>query len=230
MKKLMTLGCVAMFAGAMLAPCAAVHASDLDSRLWDSKQILKEYMDMPEESRIPSSLLKSAKAVAIFPSMVKAGFVVAGQYGNGVVLVKDETTGKWSAPAFYRMSGASVGFQIGGQASDAVLVITNDRGVRGLLESKFTLGADASVSAGPVGRDAEGKTDWQMKSSVYSYSRSRGLFAGVALDGMVINEDKDANTSYYGAGGTAESVLFKGSVQPSEKGKELIEALTQYAS
>jgi lipid-binding SYLF domain-containing protein len=161
--------------------------------------------------------------------MVKAGFVVAGQYGNGVVLVKGED-GTWSAPAFFRISGASVGFQIGGQASDAVLVISNERGVKALLENKFTLGVDASVAAGPVGRDAEGKTDWQMKSSVYSYSRSRGLFAGVAMDGMVINEEKDANTSYYGAGNTADSVLFKKSAQASEKGKELIQALTQYAS
>lgn len=205
------------------------HAADLDNRLWESKQILNEYMQMPEQDRIPASLLKSAKAIAIFPSMLKAGFVVAAQYGNGVVLVKDEATGKWSAPAFYRMSGGSVGFQIGGQASDAVLVITNERGVRGFLENKFTLGADASVSAGPVGRDAEGKTDWQMKSSVYSYSRSRGLFAGVALDGMVINEDKDANTSYYGAGSGADSILMKRSVQPSTKGKELIETLSKYA-
>ncbi|MBP9732991.1 MAG: lipid-binding SYLF domain-containing protein [Candidatus Omnitrophica bacterium] len=207
----------------------SAHAADLDNRLWESKQILNEYMQMPEQDRIPASLLKSAKAIAIFPSMLKAGFVVAAQYGNGVVLVKDEATGEWSAPAFYRMSGGSVGFQLGGQASDAVLVITNERGVHGFLENKFTLGADASVSAGPVGRDAEGKTDWQMKSSVYSYSRSRGLFAGVALDGMVINEDKDANTSYYGAGSGSESILMKRSVKPSPKGKELIETLSKYA-
>ena len=222
------LGGVVMAAAVGMS--AAALAADLDNRVWESKQILDEYMQMPEQDRIPSSLLKSAKAVAIFPSMVKAGFVVAGQYGDGVVLVKDEATGKWSAPAFYRMSGASVGFQIGGQASDAVLVITNERGVKGFLQNKFTLGADASVAAGPVGRDAEGKTDWQMKSSVYSYSRSRGLFAGVALDGMVINEDKAANTSYYGAGNTADSILMKGSVQPSEKGKDLIQTLTQYAA
>lgn len=217
-----------LMAAAILVPSFA-QAADLDNRIWESKEILKEYMQMPEQDRVPSSLLKSAKAVAIFPSMVKAGFVVAGQYGNGVVLVRDEATGKWSAPAFYRMSGASVGFQIGGQASDAVLVITNERGVKGLLENKFTLGADASVAAGPVGRDAEGKTDWQMTSSVYSYSRSRGLFAGVALDGMVVAEDKDANTSYYGADNTAQSILFKNTVQPSDKGKELIQTLAQYA-
>lgn len=212
----------------MMGPAAL--AADLDSRLWESKEILKEYMQMPEQDRIPSSLLKSAKAVAIFPNMIKAGFVVAGQYGDGVVLVKDEATGEWSAPAFFRMSGGSVGFQIGGQASDAVLVITNERGVRGFLENKFTLGADASVSAGPVGRDAEGKTDWQMKSSVYSYSRSRGLFAGVALDGMVINEDRGANTSYYGSGGSAESILMRRSVRPTEKGQDLITTLAQYTA
>ncbi len=224
MKRILGIALSALFV------TTAAHAADLDNRIWESKEILKEYMQMPEQDRIPSSLLKSAKAVAIFPSMIKAGFVVAGQYGDGVVLVKDEATGKWSAPAFYRMSGGSVGFQIGGQASDAVLVITNERGVRGFLENKFTLGADASVSAGPVGRDAEGKTDWQMKSSVYSYSRSRGLFAGVALDGMVVSEDKDANSSYYGSGSYAESILMKRTVQPSDKGKELIETLAQYAA
>ncbi len=218
-----------MVVAAIVTMPVAAQAADLDNRIWESKEILKEYMQMPEQDRIPSSLLKSAKAIAIFPSMVKAGFVVAGQYGNGVVLVRDEATGKWSAPAFYRMSGGSVGFQIGGQASDAVLVITNERGVRGFLENKFTLGVDASVAAGPVGRDAEGKTDWQMKSSVYSYSRSRGLFAGVALDGMAINEDRDANSSYYGAGSNSESILMKRSVQASDKGKELIETLAQYA-
>lgn len=223
MKRILGLALSALFLS------VTAHAADLDNRLWESKQILNEYMQMPEQDRIPSSLLKSAKAIAIFPSMVKAGFVVAAQYGNGVVLVKDEATGEWSAPAFYRMSGGSVGFQLGGQASDAVLVITNERGVRGFLENKFTLGADASVAAGPVGRDAEGKTDWQMKSSVYSYSRSRGLFAGVALDGMVINEDRDANTSYYGAGSSGESILMKRSVQPSPKGKELIETLSKYS-
>lgn len=225
MRNIVRLGVLAV--AVMTAPAVA-QAADLDNRLWESKQILLEYMQMPEHERIPSSLLKSAKAVAIFPSMVKAGFVVAGQYGNGVVMVRDAATGKWSAPAFYRMSGGSVGFQIGGQASDAVLVVTNDRGVNSFLENKFTLGVDASVAAGPVGRDAEGKTDWQMESTVYSYSRSRGLFAGVALDGMVVNEDRDANTSYYGAGNTASSI-FKSSVPASDKGKELIQALTQYS-
>lgn len=228
MKKFAKVSGLVMAAALMLGATAA-QAGDLDTRIWESKEILNEYMQMPEQDRIPSSLLKSAKAIAIFPNMVKAGFVVAGQYGNGVVLVRDEKTGKWSAPAFYRMSGGSVGFQIGGQASDAVLVITNERGVRGFLENKFTLGVDASVAAGPVGRDAEGKTDWQMKSSVYSYSRSRGLFAGVALDGMAINEDRDANTSYYGAGNTADSILVKRSVQPSDKGKDLVDTLAQYA-
>jgi len=227
MKQLLAFACAA--ACLLVGFQAVSSAAELDNRIWESAQVLEEYMMMPEE-RIPDSLLKNARAIAIFPSMVKAGFIVAAQYGDGVVLYKDETTGEWSAPAFFRMSGGSVGFQIGGQASDAILVITTERGVRGLLDNKFTLGADASVAAGPVGRDAEARTDWKMKASVYSYSRSKGLFAGVSLDGVVINQDADANGKYYGAGTDAEKILLSGGVTPSEKGKELITAVKKYAS
>ncbi len=195
----------------------------LDHRVWESNEVLKELISIPEEG-IPPSLLNSAKAIAIFPNMVKAGFIVAGQYGEGVVLHKNDA-GQWSAPAFFRMSGAGVGFQIGGSATDVVLVVTNERGVQALLQNKFTLGADASVAAGPVGRKADASTDWKMTASIFSYSRSRGLFAGVSLDGVAVNQNKDANALYYGEPFSAEDILISGKATISAKAQELINTL-----
>jgi lipid-binding SYLF domain-containing protein len=225
MKKWLSL--FVMFGFAVSCFCGVGIASELDEKIWEAGQVLEEYMQMPEQ-KIPKSLLANAKAIAIFPSMIKAGFILAGQYGEGVVLYKNDETGSWSAPAFFRMSGGSVGFQIGGEASDAILVITSERGVRGLLQNKFTLGADASVAAGPTGRDAEARTDWKMKSTVYSYSRSKGLFAGVSLDGVVINEEESKNIKRYGA--AAEQVLLGGDIQPDAKGKKLIDIVQKYTS
>lgn len=206
----------------------AAFAGDLNTRIWEANEALKEFFSIPEH-RIPPDLLRKAKAIAIFPGTAKAGFIVAGQFGRGVVLTRKEDGG-WSAPAFFRISGGSVGFQIGGQASDIILVVTNDRGVRGLLDNKLTLGADASVAAGPAGRDAEAKTDWQLKASILSYSRSKGLFAGVSLDGMVINQEKEDNAAYYNQTGiTAEEILIEGKVGPSEEAKKLIATIQTYA-
>lgn len=217
----------AVVAAGIAASAAAWAASgaELDGRIKESTEVLKEYFLIPEQ-RIPKGLLQNARAVAIFPSLVKAGFVLAGQYGNGIVIRRDES-GNWSAPAFYRMSGAGIGFQIGGQASDAILVINSDRGADAFLRNKVTLGADASVSAGPVGRDAEAKTDWQLKSGIFSYSRSKGFFAGVSLDGMVVRADENANQVYYGT--NAETVLRSSQVKPTDEGKRFADALTAYA-
>lgn len=208
-------------AAALLCAAPAAFAADLNSRIREANEVLKEFSAIPEH-RIPPDLLRKAKAIAIFPNTAKAGFVVAGQFGRGVVLVRREDS-SWTAPAFFRISGGSVGFQIGGQTSDIILVVTNDRGVRGLLENKFTLGADASVAAGPAGRDAEAKTDWQLKASILSYSRSKGLFAGVSVDGMVINQEKEDNAAYYNRTGiTAQEILLDGKVKPSDEAKKLI--------
>lgn len=201
--------------------------SEFDGRIWDATEVLEEYSTMPEKA-IPESLLANAKAIAIFPGMVKAGFIFAGQFGNGVIL-RREGDG-WSAPAFFRMSGGSVGFQMGGQSSDSILIITSERGLKGLLENKLTLGADASVAAGPTGRDAEAKTDWQMTASIYSYSRNRGLFAGVSLDGMVINQDKKANASYYGNHLTAEKILYSDSIKLSQESARLVSILKKLSN
>ena len=208
---------------------AAVTQSELDNRIWESKEVIEEFRAMPEDG-IPPSLLQKAKAIAIFPNTVKAGLFAAGQFGQGVVLTRDDKTGEWSAPAFYRISGGSFGLQVGGQSSDIILVVTNDRGVQGLLRNKFTLGADASVAAGPAGRDAEAMTDWHLKANILSYSRSKGLFAGVSVDGMMVNQDREANELYYGGAITAEDILINRKVKPADKSKELIEELKRYTA
>ena len=206
----------------------AFAATELDDRIWEANEVLKEFVSIPEH-RIPPNLLKKARAIAIFPNMVKAGFIVAGQFGRGVVLYRDESSGKWSPPAFFRISGASVGFQIGGQSTDVILVVTNERGVRALLRNKFTIGVDASVAAGPSGRDAEVRTDWHLKANILSYSRSKGLFAGVSLDGVVVNQDKKANAGYYGSELTAEDILMGRKVKATTQAKELIQTLERYS-
>ena len=206
---------------------AAFAMSTLDNRIWESNEVIKEFYSIPE-TEIPPSLLKQAKAIAIFPNTAKAGFVVAGQFGNGVILRKDDK-GVWSAPAFFRISGGSVGFQIGGQASDIILVVTTDRGVQGVLQNKFTLGADASVAAGPKGRDADASTDWKMKANIISYSRSKGLFAGVSVEGMVINQDKESNASFYGPDVDANAILMEGKGKKSPEAEKLIETIEAHA-
>ncbi len=218
-----------LFAASGTSVWANPTAAELDSRIWEANEVLKELAAIPEQ-RVPPDLLRQAKAVAVFPNTVKAGFIMAGQFGRGVILHRNEETGKWTAPAFFRISGGSVGFQIGGQASDIVLVITNERGVLGVLENKFTLGVDGSVAAGPVGRDAEAKTDWQLKASVLSYSRTKGLFAGVAVDGMVINQDREANSAYYGAGTEARTILMERKVAPTPEGEKLLATLEKLAA
>lgn len=157
--------------------------------------VMNEIMAAPD-SGIPEDILGSAECVAVVPSMLKGGFVLGASYGKGLASCK--TPGGWSAPAFFRVEGGSFGLQIGGQAVDLVMVIMNERGMRALLSSKFKLGADASVAAGPVGRHAEGATDWKMRAQVLTYSRARGVFAGISLNGVVIKQDRDDTRAFYG--------------------------------
>src|SRR5438876_9989334 len=146
-------------------------------------------MSTPDKG-IPEEILGNAKCIAVVPSLLKGGLGFGGAYGRGVATCR--TANGWSAPAPFGIKGGSVGFQIGGQAVDLIMVIMNDEGMQNLLSSKFKLGADASAAAGPVGRHAEGATDWKMRAQVLTYSRARGLFAGITLNGAVISEDKDA--------------------------------------
>ncbi len=187
---------VAMFALLMLVG-SSVGVAQLreDAAVRASSIVLDEIMAVPVKS-IPRSLLADAEAIAIVPNVVKGSFVVGVRHGKGVVLVRDEA-GAWMAPQFVSLTGGSIGFQVGVQATDVILVFKSKKSVEGLLKGKFTIGADAAAAAGPVGREAAAATDARLKAEIYSYSRSRGLFAGVSLDGSVLDIDRNANTLYY---------------------------------
>jgi lipid-binding SYLF domain-containing protein len=212
--------------------CAAVMTADevkdnskAEDRIKSSGTVLDEIESAPD-SGIPESILKSAECVAVVPSMLKGGFVVAASYGRGVASCR--TPKGWSAPAFLFTSGGSFGFQIGGQATDLVLLIMNKDGMANLLSSKFKLGADASVAAGPVGRAAAADTDWKLRAQVLTYSRSRGVFAGVSLAGAVIKQDKDATRQFYN-----RMVPFKtsltGEIEPPQGAYPFLSVLAKWA-
>jgi len=169
--------------------------SKATDRVQAAATVLEEIESAPDQG-IPEEVLGSAECVAVVPSMLKGGFIVGANYGRGVASCRTPTG--WSAPAFMFTSGGSVGFQIGGQAVDLVMLIMNQDGMKNLLASKFKLGADASVAAGPVGRHASADTDWKLKAQVLTYSRARGAFAGVSLDGAVIKQDKNTTREFYG--------------------------------
>ena len=165
------------------------------ARLDDASKILNELLAAPDKG-IPQDVYKSAKCVAVIPSLAKGGFVFGAEHGRGVATCRT-TNGTWSAPAMFVMTGGSWGAQIGGQAVDLVMLVMNEQGMKDLLSSKFKLGANGSVAAGPVGRDASANTDWKLKAEVLTYSRTRGLFAGLTLDGAVIKQDDDSTQALY---------------------------------
>jgi len=194
----------------LLLPAMAVHAEDPPLvRAQNSVRVLKEIMEAPDKS-IPTDLLKEAKAIAVIPDLLKVGFIFGGRRGEGLISVKSPD-GTWSNPSFITMTGGSVGFQAGASSTDVILVFRTQRGVDSIVNGKFTLGADAAAAAGPVGRTATASTDSDFKAEIYSYSRSRGLFAGVALDGSALRIDYDANEAIYGAGVTPRRI-FEGGV------------------
>lgn len=180
--------------------------SDEAERAANATNVLTEIMSIPEDS-IPEALMGRAHGIAVIPHVVKGAFGFGGQWGKGLMAQRNEN-GQWSAPTYVDLTGGSFGLQIGVQATDIVLVFIDEEGVRSLLKSKLKLGADASATAGPVGRKAEIGTDVLLKSGVFAYSRSKGLFAGVALDGTVISIDDDANAKMYGKEMSAEKILF----------------------
>ena len=206
-----TSALLALSAFALLSTASAPARAGEEEvkRAENAVRVLKEVMMAPDK-RVPSDLMKSAHAIAVIPDVIKAGFVIGGRHGVGLISVKG-ANGTWSNPSYVSMSGGSIGFQIGVQSTDAILVFRTQRGVDSIVHGKFTLGADASVAAGPVGRDAHAATDAQLKAEIYSYSRSRGLFAGVALDGSVLAIDNDANQAVYGDGMTPRRI-FAGEV------------------
>ena len=199
----------------------AFAAEAASSRLQAAATVLDEIMAAPDKG-IPSDILSSAKCVAIIPSLLKGGFVVGGAHGRGMATCRTATG--WSAPAPLTTTGGSIGLQIGGQAVDVVMVVMNDRGMQALLTSKFKLGADASVAAGPVGRQTEGSTDWKLRAEVLTYSRARGLFAGISFNGAVIKQDEDATGELYGRMVDFKSILT-GSVQPPQSADAFLAAI-----
>ena len=198
-----------------------------DNLLVESAKIFEEMTEMPDEG-IPSSLIEDCYAVAIFPSVIEGGFIIGGQYGEGLIVAKDKKTGRWSAPALFNIAGGSFGWQIGGQAIDTILLIMSERGLDGIIQSKFKLGADAAISAGPMGRDVEVATDLQFKGGILSYSRSRGAFIGLKLEGAVVSFNKKGNNSLYKKGVTVQEILINKKVRPSKYADRLMKDLKKY--
>ena len=202
---------VSMF---LLLPFSAFAGQKEDDRANDASRVLSEILRIPEDS-IPSKLLSEAQAIAVIPDVVKAGFVIGGRRGKGLIAVRG-TDGTWSNPSFMILTGGSIGFQAGVQSADVILVFRNGRGVDSIVNGKFTLGGDASVAAGPIGRSAQASTDEQLKAEIYSYSRARGLFAGISLDGAVMQIDKKANAAVYGRDATSRMILEGRAAKPSD--------------
>lgn len=203
---------------------AALTFQEVDSRIQASDTALKAALAMPERG-IPKDLLQRCRGLAIFPAVLKVGLVLGVTFGRGIVLRRDEKTGQWSGPAFFTIRGGSVGLQAGAQATDLILLIMNEEGVEGLLEDKFTLGADVSVAVGPIGRMASAETNVRLNSGILSYSRSKGLFAGFALKGAELEPDQEANEVYNGKGITVQDVLYEGKGSISDNARLLIKSL-----
>jgi SH3 domain-containing YSC84-like protein 1 len=205
---------------------AADNKKEVD-RLENCGLVLKEILDIPDD--IPQDLLDKSECVIVYPSVLKAAFIVGGSYGRGAMTCRtgEHFTGPWSAPTMMALEGGSVGFQIGGQATDFVLLVMNDRGAHSILKSKVKLGADASAAAGPVGRNASAETDVTMRAEILTYSRARGLFAGISLAGGTVRPDGDANARIYGKKVEAESIIFKGAVAVPPAAQKMISLLNQ---
>jgi SH3 domain-containing YSC84-like protein 1 len=196
-------------------------------RLDNCGTVLKEILDIPDD--IPTDLLDKAECVIVIPSVLKAAFVVSASYGRGSMTCRsgEHFTGPWSAPAMMRLEGGGFGLQLGGQATDFVILVMNPRGAKAILKSKVKLGADAAAAAGPKGRDAAAASDVTMRAEMLTYSRSRGLFAGVSLEGSTLRQDNGANESLYGKQVTAEQIVRKGAVAVPPSGQEMIALLNK---
>jgi lipid-binding SYLF domain-containing protein len=218
----------AVTTSALLLLAVASWANDKEKdedRLKNSGAVLGDILKIPDN--IPQDLLDKADCVVVFPSVLKAAFVVGGSYGRGAMTCRkgQNFTGSWGAPSMMALEGGSVGFQIGGQATDFVLLVMNDRGANGILSSKVKLGGDASVAAGPVGRDASAETDASMRAEILSYSRARGLFAGVSLEGSTIRPDNDANERIYGEKISAKDIVIGHETHVPPSAQDLVSTL-----
>ncbi len=218
---------VAAMCGAMYAQDSSKNSeSDEVKRVQAAAKVLDEIMATPDKG-IPQDVFASAKCVAVVPSMIKGGFIVGGRYGRGVATCR--TSKGWSAPAPFTIAGGSWGLQFGGEAVDLVMLVMNQKGMDNLLASKFKLGAEGSVAAGPIGRQAEGSTDWKMKSQVLTYSRARGVFAGIELNGAVIKQDNDETRVLYGGKLIPFNAILSGRVAPPAGTESFVAAVRKYA-
>ncbi|MGA8108799.1 MAG: lipid-binding SYLF domain-containing protein [Acidobacteriaceae bacterium] len=209
---------------AMAVPLFAQDNPKLDSRLDAARDVIREIMATPDR-QIPNSILSDATCVAVVPGMLKGAFIFGAEYGQGVVTCR--TGHGWSAPAFIRMAGGSWGFQIGGKGTDLVLVAVNQKGMQDLLKSQFKIGASASAAAGPVGRDAGASTNWKMQSELLTWSRSKGLFAGVDLSGVSVSENTGDTDAFYGAPHTFRSIL-DGNVPVPPAAQDFVRSVAHY--
>lgn len=212
-----------------LAPALARTQSAEADRIREATAVLSEIMSAPDGG-IPRAILGKADAIVVFPSVLKGGFIVGGHRGRGILSVRDRERNRWSPPAFLTLTGGSFGLQIGGQAVDVVLVVMNRRGVERLLANQFTIGADSAVAAGPVGREAEASTDLYMRAEILSYSRARGLFAGLTIKGSVIKADVDANERFYGRPLQSRDIVLDDRAAAKPPADVWVSALARYAA
>ena len=230
-KKCFAMLVVGVFAlaGLVLAPASSAKAKDDDTkdndRIENAGTVLQEILDIPDD--IPQDLLDKARCVIVFPSVLKAAFIVGGSYGRGVMTCRThkDYTGPWGAPTMMALEGGSFGLQIGGQATDFVILVMNNRGADSVLHSKVKLGADASIAAGPKGRNASAETDASLRAEMLSYSRARGVFAGISLEGSTVRPDNDANKRVYGKTIAAEDIITESRLQAPESAHKLLSRL-----
>lgn len=222
MKKALALFCLSLaFASPLLA---APTRADLQARVDDAKEVLDKIMNAGDKS-IPSYILEKATCVGVVPGLKKGAFVFGAEYGQGVVTCR--TGHGWSAPVFIRMAGGSWGLQIGGQSTDLVLVAVNERGFQDLLRNKFKIGGDASAAAGPIGRDTQASTDWKLNAELLTYSRSKGIFAGIDLSGTSVTQNSDGTEIYFGKAHSFESILT-GSVAVPGGAVDFVRTVARY--
>ena len=218
---LLTLACLVVSGVALMAATEA-------EQLQKATNVVNEIMQTPDKG-VPSDLLNRAVCVGVVPSELKLAFGIGGNYGRGVLVCRQGGNGAWGAPSMFTLGGGSFGFQLGGQATDVVFLVMNPSGIRKMMQDNIKLGAEMSAAAGPVGRSAQGATDAQLHAEILSYSRSRGLFAGVSLSGAVLKQDKGANQKLYGHRVTAKEILIDGTVSSPAEARELDRTLAKYS-
>jgi lipid-binding SYLF domain-containing protein len=211
----------------LVLPAASLSAQEREAiRVDEARVVFQEITAIPEKS-IPEFLLQDAQAIAIIPRVLKVGIVVGGEYGQGVLVLRSEK-GSWGNPLFVTLQGGSIGWQVGAQSSDVVLVFKTPQSVEDILRGKFTIGVDVAAAAGPVGRRAKASTDMELKAEIFSYSRSKGFFAGLSLDGAILQVDDEANAAYYGKEYVSPREIRDGGVRAPASGRELRKVLEEY--